>query len=210
MELDIRGLLHDLQLLLEHHPLRLKLDFTQLQLKNEETSVNTDGLKKRSSLDGRNSPSAIQLIKLPHPNRVEEWPYAVEHQSPHYVYDSTEGAIVLSAKHRKTFSRILANDRIFETESDSNQGTAEEEETKTKPAKEKWKGDLTPLARCMEARSYQDLFMSCHSREDISWNDASMLENMADILSGRSSSLIEKELNHGSLETIQDRISRLK
>jgi len=210
MELDIRGLLHDLQLLLEHHPLRLKLDFTQLQLKNEEASGNTDGIKKRSSLEGRNSPSAIQLIKLPHPKRVEEWPYAVELQPSRYVYDSTEGAIVLSGKHRKTFSRILANDGIFETESDSNQGMAEEEEIKTKLTKEKWKGDLTSLARCMEARSYQDLFMSYHSREDISWNDASMLENMADILSEGSTSLIEKELNQASLETIQERILRLK
>lgn len=210
MEFDMRGLLHDLQLMLEHHPLRLKLDFTQLQLKNEEASGNTDGLKKRSSFDGRISPSTIQLIKLPHPKGVEEWPYAVELQPPRYVYDSTEGAIVLSGKHRKTFSRILANDGIFETESDSNQGMAEEEELKTKPTKEKWEGDLTPLARCMEARSYQDLFMSCHLREDLSWNDSSILENMADILSERSSSLMEIELNQGSIESIQDGISRRK
>ncbi|XP_046437052.1 uncharacterized protein LOC124188452 [Daphnia pulex] len=207
LDLDLRSLLLNLQFLLQSHPLRLKLNFNQLQLKNdEEDSNNGSRIWKPSSNSSDSSP--IQLIELPIFGKLCEWPYASAPRSSRFTYDAdSDSVLIVKRKTKKRFSRILSNDSLVDP--DSAEETIQVDETSSSK-KEGANGDLTRLARCLEFRSGKELFSSCLARDDLSWNDESLLYEIQQFMSDRCSQLMEKDLSHMTQTSPQDFLAELQ
>ena len=146
----------------------------------------------------------IHLIKLSPPYAGgAEYPRCCDPQPSRFTYDPTEAAIVMSGK--KKFSRIFADNGLYETEE-----TPTEE---VPPAKEeKWRGDLTPIHQSLHLRASQDLFCGFRygSEQDLSWTEASLLQDMEQFLLDQSCKLLEKDMGGIARESAQEKISRLK
>lgn len=204
-DLDLRACLNDLQFLLEHHPLRLKLNFSQLQLKNKEGPVTVTESGEVGSSSHRPSGLGdvpVHPIKLPQSSAAHsECPYSFGSKPSRFSYDPKEGLIILGGERK--YSRIVSNTGLFDTE-----------ETPTEelppPPKEKWRGDLTPLVQSLHFQASQDHFRSVRSSSDLSWTDATLLQDMEELLLDGSMKLLEKEMGGIARETAQEKISRLK
>lgn len=206
MNLDLRSLLLQLQLLLQSHPLRLKLHFSQLLLKNDEDDISTNGVRlwKSSSISSNAGP--VHFIELPFMEKACEWPYASAPRSLRFTYDTDSDAILLAeGKPKKRFSRILSNDSI---EQDAVKETIEDEEPLSK--KDGCSGDLTRLSRCMDFRASKEMFSSCLVRDDLSWNDASLLREIQQFMTDRCSQLMEKELADMTRTSVTTSLSDLR
>jgi hypothetical protein len=209
LDLDLRSLLLNLQFLLQSHPLRLKLNFNQLQLKNdEEDSNNGSRIWKPSSNSSDSSP--IQLIELPIFGKLCEWPYASAPRSSRFTYDAdSDSVLIVKRKTKKRFSRILSNDSLVDPDSAEETIQVIKNETSSSK-KEGANGDLTRLARCLEFRSGKELFSSCLARDDLSWNDESLLYEIQQFMSDRCSQLMEKDLSHMTQTSPQDFLVELQ
>lgn len=189
IDVDLRSLLLQLQFLLQSHPMRLKLNFGQLQLKNEDESPTCEPGWRPSSDSSDSTP--VQLIELPVVNGNREWPYNPPPRSLRFRYDVDCDSITVVDKKKSRLFRMLTSDGPAEPNSTSGSIGVDEPPL---TAKEKWRGDLTPLARCLDLRSGKELFSSWLAREDLSCSDANLMHDIQQLMTERCSKLMENDL----------------
>ena len=208
IDLDLHSLVLQLQFILNSHPLRLKLNFSQLQLKNEEEGNANCGASWKPSRESSNN-IPVQLIQLPLiEKRDREWPYASAPTSSRFTYDADYDAIIfVDSKDKARFSRILPNDSFVEP--DIVEGSiAGDKKLLTK--NETWRGDLTHLTRCLDFRSGKELFSSCLESDTLSWNDASLMHDIHQLITDRCIKLMEKDLGEMTLSSPESSISDIR
>ena len=200
-DVDLRSILLDLQMRLEHHPLRLKLNFNQLELKTEEKRTG----KKRSSSSPKRS-AVIERIEIATTKKRGDWPYIRIEKTPRFAYDA-EQDLITAVGLRKKYSRILLNDSLLEADSDSDASVPVEHVTqteapeKTEQLKEsKWKGDLTGLSQCFEYRANQDVIDCFVSSKPLSPTSVTLLTDIEELMADLCWKRASKELNFSSIQ----------
>ncbi len=209
IDLDLRSLVLQLQFLLHSHPLRLQLNFSQLQLKNEEEnpSCGSSGSSWKPSSNSDTIP--VQLIELPLIGRHREWPYTSAPRSSRFTYHADYDAITFAEnKGKGRFSRILPNDGLVDDSGLVDGSIANDKKPLTK--NERWRGDLTHLVRCLDLRASKELFSSCLASDSLSWNDASLLQDIHQLVTDRCIKLMEKDLGEVAQSSLESSISDLR
>ena len=175
--------------------MRVKLSFTQLQLKAEDSG---GGKRLLGALSAADQAAPIERIKCFETTKKDlDWSYG-RVDSNRFAYDADQSAIHVVASRKKRFSRILLDDSLVD--SDSN----EENVQVTAPSRQevRWKGDLTPLSRCFEYRAVADVLRSFVSSSQVSWNDASLLNDVEEMIVKHSSKLVSREIDFSSQESL--------
>lgn len=204
MNTDLRSLLLELQFLLQSHPLRLKLNFSQLQLKNDDESPNCE--RSWNVPNSGSDATPVQLIELPNVMGFHEWPYAPAPKPLRFTYDVDHDSIaVVEPKGIKRFTRILSNNSPDEEPLKP----VDEEALISKKSAE----DLKHLADCLDLRAGIEIFSSCLASERLSWNEASLMQDIERVMTDGCLKLMEKDLSKvtpASLEcsTAQRRLVR--
>lgn len=202
MNTDLRSLLLELQFLLQSHPLRLKLNFSQLQLKNVEESPNCE--RSWNVPNGGSDATQVRLIELPNVKGFHDWSYSSAPKSLRFTYDADHDAIaIVEAKDKKRFSRILSNGSS-DKESDTEQQSIPMDKEAAFKNKSR-SGELAHLALCLDLRAGKEIFSSCMANERLSWNEASLLQDIEQVMTDGCLKLMEKnstsEATSGSLES---------
>ena len=200
-DIDLRSILLDLQMKLEHHPLRLKLNFNQLELKTEEKRVG----RKRSSSSPEGS-AVIERIEIATVKKRVHWPYIKIDKTPRFAYD-VEQDLITAVGLQKKYSRILLNGGVFEADSDSDVDATVERVTLTEvagnakqPKENKWEGDLTVLSKCFDYRASQDVIDCFVSSKHLSSSTVTLLTDVQKIMANLSWKPASKELNFPSIQ----------
>lgn len=189
LNLDLRSLVLQLQLLLQSHPLRLKLNFSQLQLKNDEGNPNfvKNWKVSHDCLDT----NPVQLIKLPVIGELKVRPSASPLKFSRFAYDADRDMIIVSEdRNKKRFSRIVPNNSSDESDLPEESITIDGlQHTQS----EKWRGDLVHLAHCLDLRAGKDLLTSCSTNNHLSWNGASLMFDVQEFITSRCTKLMEED-----------------
>jgi len=211
-DLDLRSILLDLQMQLDHHPLRSKLDFDQLQLKAEETTSAQVATKKKRPLKTLPK-NHIERIKIATRKTQKDWPYVKIEKPLRFVYD-TEQDLISPVGGPKTFSRILLNDDLYESDSGEEAAAPEHPVTHVTlsalpPAAKQveWKGDLTALGQSFDYRASGDVFDAFVSSSQLSWASVSLFREVQQMMTDHSSKLAGQQLDFSdrdSLEAVRD------